>query len=42
VERWKPWDERPEIIADSIEWRPGESLPALEIDLAEFFTAALD
>jgi Uma2 family endonuclease len=42
VERWRPADERPEILADRLEWRPSGDVPPLEIDLPQFFTEALD
>lgn len=42
VERWKPDDERPEIITDRISWIGSADAEALEIDLAALFTAALD
>jgi len=38
VERWRPGDERPEILADRIEWRPAGAADALVIDLPAFFT----
>lgn len=40
VERWRPEDDRPEIIADSLQWRPDLALPALAIDLPVLFAAA--
>jgi len=42
VERWCVADDRPEVLADSLTWRPRADVPALEIDLVEFFVAALD
>jgi Uma2 family endonuclease len=42
VERWRPADERPEILHDSIEWVPDPTKPGLIIDLAAFFTDVLD
>lgn len=42
VERWRPGEDRPEILTARIEWRsPGASTP-LEIDLAAFFTTVLE
>ncbi|HEU4990755.1 MAG TPA: Uma2 family endonuclease [Gemmatimonadaceae bacterium] len=38
VERWRPEDERPEILADRIEWRVSADVPALEIELQEIWT----
>ncbi|HEY0969719.1 MAG TPA: Uma2 family endonuclease [Gemmatimonadales bacterium] len=37
VERWRPDDERPEILAERLEWRPDPAHPALEIDLPACF-----
>jgi len=42
VERWRPADERPEILAERLEWRPMGETPPLEIDLPPFFAEALD
>ena len=40
VERWRPGDERPEVITQQIEWQaPGLSEP-LVISLPELFAAA--
>ena len=42
IERWRPGDERPEILTERIEWRsPGPSSP-LTIDLAVFFATVLE
>ena len=38
VERWLPDDERPEILADELQWHPEGARTAMEIDLAEFFS----
>jgi hypothetical protein len=35
-------DERPEILTDRLEWRPGVEGPPLEIALPQFFTEALN
>ncbi|HEX9563813.1 MAG TPA: Uma2 family endonuclease [Gemmatimonadaceae bacterium] len=37
VERWRPGDDRPEVIADVLEWQPKAGVAALRIDLAEVF-----
>jgi len=37
VERWRPADERPEILTGSIEWQPSSVHPPLRIDLEDFF-----
>ncbi len=42
VERWRPADERPEILAERLEWQPTGEIPPLEIDLPPLFAEALD
>jgi Uma2 family endonuclease len=42
VERWRPGDDRPEILADTLRWQPREGVPPLEIPLPGFFAMALD
>ena len=42
VERWRPADERPEILAERLEWRAVPEAPPLEIDLGEYFSEVLD
>ena len=37
IERWRPDDERPEILTDAIEWQPAERYPPLLIELPAFF-----
>jgi Uma2 family endonuclease len=37
LERWRPDDERPEILAERIEWQPDVGAPPLVIDLAAYF-----
>jgi Uma2 family endonuclease len=37
VERWRPGDERPEVIDGVLTWQPDATLPALEIDVADYF-----
>ena len=37
VERWRPEDDRPEVIADVLEWQPKPDVPALHIVLEEVF-----
>jgi hypothetical protein len=41
VERWRPGDERPEILSETLTWQPLESA-AFELDLASFFAEVLD
>ena len=38
IERWRPADERPEIVAGSIEWHPEGVTQPLVINLETFFT----
>jgi Uma2 family endonuclease len=42
VECWRPEDERPAVTHVILTWRPKEDVPPLEINLPEFFAAALD
>ena len=37
VERWRPGDERPEILTAQLEWRPFEELEPLVVDLESVF-----
>ena len=37
VERWRPDDERPEVLSERLEWRPDAARPALTIDLEGYF-----
>ena len=38
VERWRPDDQRPEVVSDRLlEWRPEAAHPALTIDLVDYF-----
>jgi Uma2 family endonuclease len=37
VERWRPDDDRPEILVDVLEWRPKDEIDPLLIDLNEIF-----
>lgn len=41
VERWRPSDDRPEILAERIEWQPDPSRPALAIELPELFAEVI-
>ena len=40
-ERWRPDDDRPEILRETLIWRPVPSVPALEINLPDYFTSVL-
>ncbi len=37
VERWRPGDERPEILAEHLEWQAAPDQGALRIELDEYF-----
>jgi Uma2 family endonuclease len=36
-ERWRPRDDRPEVLHERIEWAPGPSKPGLVIEIEGFF-----
>ena len=42
VERWRPVDDRPEILADRISWQPFKESDTLVIDLLAFFARSLE
>jgi Uma2 family endonuclease len=42
VERWRPSDERPEILAGRLEWHPAGEVPPLPLDLPQLFGEILD
>ena len=42
VERWRPGDERPEILHETLTWQPTETAAPFEIDLAAFFAEVLE
>lgn len=37
IERWRPGDERPEILGEQLDWQPDPSHPPLVIDLPAYF-----
>lgn len=41
VERWRPEDDRPEILSDRLAWQPDPAFPALIIDLPNLFAGGL-
>ena len=41
IERWKPDQERPDILADTLAWQPTPGQPPLELDLATYFSDVL-
>jgi Uma2 family endonuclease len=42
VERWRPGDEEPDILFDSIAWQPNPDVAPLTINLAAYFRAVHD
>ncbi|MFI5311057.1 MAG: Uma2 family endonuclease [Gemmatimonadales bacterium] len=42
VERWRPADDRPEILTETMEWQPADAAGPLVIDLCALFVEALD
>jgi Uma2 family endonuclease len=42
VERWRPDDDRPEILTESLEWQPPDTPGPLVVDLPVFFASVLD
>ncbi|MGH9203797.1 MAG: Uma2 family endonuclease, partial [Vicinamibacterales bacterium] len=42
VERWRPDDARPEIVADVLEWQPKPEIAPLRIGLADVFGPEAD
>ncbi|MGH7629027.1 MAG: Uma2 family endonuclease [Gemmatimonadales bacterium] len=41
-ERWRPADERPEILTERIAWQPLPDASPLQLDLLEYFAEILD
>ena len=41
VERWRPDDDRPEIVSEQLEWRPQGASEPFVLDLPEFFAELL-
>lgn len=41
VERWRPDDDRPEIVSGTLTWHPEPSMPPFQLDLAGFFDDVL-
>jgi Uma2 family endonuclease len=41
IERWRPSDERPEIITDRLIWQPEKAAAPFLLDLPEFFKSVL-
>jgi Uma2 family endonuclease len=42
VERWRPADDRPEVLIDSLHWQPDPAVETLRIDLPGFFAQVLE
>ena len=42
VERWRPGDERPEILEDRLVWEPAPGTPPFLLELPAFFAGVLD
>jgi Uma2 family endonuclease len=40
-ERWRPVDDRPEILSARLRWHPVPTAPPLDIDLIEYFESVL-
>lgn len=41
VERWRPEDERPEILEERLEWGPDPSMPPFVLELPSFFAEVI-
>ena len=41
VERWRPNDERPEIVMETLRWEPGPNVEPILIELPELFQRVL-
>jgi hypothetical protein len=37
MERWRPGDERPEIVTEQLEWKPAGAAEAFVLELSDFF-----
>lgn len=42
VERWRPADQRPEILSEMLTWQSSESAPPFELDLTALFAEVLE
>ena len=42
VERWRPDDERPELLTEALVWQPTSGVEPLEIDLSWFFAEVVE
>jgi Uma2 family endonuclease len=41
VERWRPGDERPEIMSQTLRWEPGPNVEPIVVEVAELFRRVL-
>jgi len=41
IERWRPGDERPEIVTDQLRWQPQAAAAPFVLDLAAFFRSVV-
>jgi Uma2 family endonuclease len=41
IERWRPADERPEILTERLEWHPDPAHPPLALDIPRYFADVL-
>lgn len=41
-ERWRPDDERPEVLTERLEWNPEGTAAPFTLDVTQFFAAVLD
>jgi Uma2 family endonuclease len=42
LERWRPGDDRPEIVAETLEWNPAGSTEPLTLDVVRYFAEVFD
>jgi Uma2 family endonuclease len=41
-ERWRPHEDRPEVLTELLEWHPPAAQQALRMELAKFFDAVFE
>lgn len=42
VERWRPGDQRPEVLGEALAWQPAPHRPPLVLDLHAYFATVMD
>lgn len=42
IERWRPQDEQPDVVRESLRWQPDGAAEPLALDLAAFFATVCD